>query len=561
MKRRRSSLFIKIFSLPFLAFGIWSLFSIAMDLSLWFESGGWDRVPAQILHLELKRFSSSKGAPTHKVVAHYRYEWKGVPQEATRVSLRTTSDNVGDHQRKLHQRLKHAKERGASVKAWVDPDDPTRSLLDRELRGEMLVFNGIFVLVFGGFGLGVWLWPVIAGLWKEKRRKKQLPPSAPPWEYWSQEGIPPRLKKLTIIMLLFTIAWSSLAFTIPILIFSTKGIPEGPEWLVMLFPTVGLGLWSWLILTWLRQRVCGPSLAFLHPFPGALGGDVRGHVQYRKHHRPRQGFDVSLLCLQHVKRRCGSKTNYATQTLWESTQRIDGLQGSDLPFSFSCPTDLPESQKREGWEGVEWSLRVQARLPGVDLDQSFEIPVFKTEWSRDLTREQILEERAEQPRDEERTQELLESLGLRFERRVSGWSCRGGIRLRLAQAIAQGIFGVVFTAIGVGIWMAGAPVFGGIFGFVGLLMPIGVIDALFNHSHFEIDRRGIRGKGSWWTKAYDLPLDELGDYEEKMVSQTGKTKSYHLYAQTPNHGRVLIFRLLPQETSLEAMKRWIYHQR
>ena len=88
----------------------------------------WSQVPAEVEALELKT-NHSDDSTTYQVIARFRYDYKGQHYSGSRVGIADGgSDNIGDWHRDTWRRL------GSDdrIHVWVNPEDPTESVYDRE---------------------------------------------------------------------------------------------------------------------------------------------------------------------------------------------------------------------------------------------------------------------------------------------------------------------------------------------------------------------------------------------------------------------------------------------
>jgi hypothetical protein len=124
---------------------------------------GWQAVTGEISSVEFHSGSSrtAKYGVAHRVVAAYRYSVDGVGYMGDRIGVQPSgySDSVGDYHQRMYGELLRAR-RAGEVLVWVNPDDPSESVLDREIRWEVVRFLGGFGLVFA-FGGGAF---VLVGL-------------------------------------------------------------------------------------------------------------------------------------------------------------------------------------------------------------------------------------------------------------------------------------------------------------------------------------------------------------------------------------------------------------
>lgn len=84
----------------------------------------------------------------------YRYEFRGRSYQSDRTGLgRPMADNVGDWQRQVYRQGRQAQAAGRTITAWVDPERPHRSVLDRSIRWGMVMFHLPFALLFPAIGV------------------------------------------------------------------------------------------------------------------------------------------------------------------------------------------------------------------------------------------------------------------------------------------------------------------------------------------------------------------------------------------------------------------------
>ena len=142
-----------VLAMPFAAAGLGILlFMTAPMVYDWARMQTWHSVPAQVESAALQSQKSSKGSTSYSVSTHYRYQVDGVEYTGSRASLTTRADNIGSFQEQLGHRLQGAERTGEPVPMWVNPAQPTESIVDRSLRPGLLALQLGLALAFGGFG-------------------------------------------------------------------------------------------------------------------------------------------------------------------------------------------------------------------------------------------------------------------------------------------------------------------------------------------------------------------------------------------------------------------------
>lgn len=153
--QRAGGWLLGLFALPFAAVGVGMLLlSVLPTLYDWARMQWWQPVPATLEAARLETSRSSKSS-SYTVKASYRYQVAGREYQGDRVAISGGGDNVGDFQEALGARLEQALRDGAPVQVWVSPSDPTEAVIDRSLRPGLLALKMVFVVVFGGVGVGL----------------------------------------------------------------------------------------------------------------------------------------------------------------------------------------------------------------------------------------------------------------------------------------------------------------------------------------------------------------------------------------------------------------------
>lgn len=168
-----------LFALPFAAVGVGMLLLSALPtLYDWSRMQFWQPVNATLLAASLNSSRSSKSTSYH-VTARYRYEVAGRAYEGERVAISGGGDNVGDFQEALGERLEQALRAGQPVQVWVNPSHPADAVIDRSLRPGLLAFKMVFVVLFGGVGVGLLVFVLRGGKPLNQQASKAVAAGAP----------------------------------------------------------------------------------------------------------------------------------------------------------------------------------------------------------------------------------------------------------------------------------------------------------------------------------------------------------------------------------------------
>lgn len=128
----------------------------------YFTSASWQQVPASISLLRPK--NNSGKSYTRYVVVHYEYHFRGIKYQSHSVTLSDVDDNFGSFWSDLYKRLEQEKV-SDSVKAWINPNNPSDALLDRTFRWSNVFFGIIFLFMLCGFGFML--------IWKSNKMEKR----------------------------------------------------------------------------------------------------------------------------------------------------------------------------------------------------------------------------------------------------------------------------------------------------------------------------------------------------------------------------------------------------
>ena len=384
-KRQLSPWFLTLFSLPFLGVGIfmgWLVYSTYAEAEAMKE---WNEVPAVITHAELESHSGDDST-TYECIATYEYEVDGKKYVGDRVAIGSGSDNIGSYQRDKARELKGYFKSKKPFRCYVDPADPNNAVLYRELRTEMLGFYAIFVAAFGTAGLGMFIGSLVM------MRKQRVADTAlqrhpgEPWRVkpeWTEGRIRSSGLGGVFFMGMFAVIWNAIS-TPMVLFVILPEIADGNYILVVFlsFPLIGLAVFGAFLYMLLRHFRYGVSVFHMAKVPGILGGPLSGAVMTKVKVSPTEAFEVKL----ENRRVSGNGKHSNTITLWKTSRRLRGDLAEDdpthsaIPVLFAIPFDAEETSLEEQ---ISWHLTVEAKTPGIDYKAEFEVPVFRTEESRE----------------------------------------------------------------------------------------------------------------------------------------------------------------------------------
>ena len=377
-----------LFALPFAVTGIGMLLlSVLPTLYDWSRMQLWQPVEVTLVHAQLIKERGSKST-NYRVAARYQFDWAGEQVQGQRVVISERSDNVGNFQEQLGSRLQHAFKNGRSVQAWVNPSDVRESIIDRSLRPGLLAFKMVFVVMFGGFGVGL-----LVLLWRDHRASSAAgsagaaPESAQPWlerAEWAHGEVRSNKRYEVWVAWVFAGLWNLLA--VPSIVLNLPAMLAQRNYLgagiMALFGLAGVGLFTWATRATLDARRYGDVRLVLDPFPGAIGGHFGATIALPVAYEPGRYFVVTLKCLHHYRTRSSGDDDSRTRqsVVWQAEgiaqvePHVDGIR---LGMRFDVPRELPATEVADGAHHA-WRLEVQSAEPSLKFTRSFDVPVYAT---------------------------------------------------------------------------------------------------------------------------------------------------------------------------------------
>ena len=551
-----------LFSLPFAGVGTGVIVWAMMSLVTWSNAQGWVEVPAYIIEAQLNVHSDEDGS-TYSVSASYRYTYEGSEYTGTRVAIDNGSDNIGDYHQRAAATLEAFAGSSTPFRCFVNPEAPEEALLFRDFRVGFFIFKLLFGLVFAAAGFGV----LIAGLWGARREKatRSLETGNPdaPWRWkpeWESGIIKSSNKGAMIGGLFFAGLWNLISLPI-LFVLPWEEVSEEPFMLlILIFPLVGLGALAFAVYTTIRWFKFGETTFQMASVPGVIGGDLDGLIRIPAYLKPSGEFEVSLRNVR--KRTTGSGKNRSTNTstLWEAERTVpqeEVLVERDqaaLPIHFTIPSDTQETDESNPNNKVMWHIEVKAEVPGVDYHAKFEVPVFRTEASREITADEAV---TAQMRTDISVEEQLAAAGVDVMQTSQGIQFVFGMGRAWAGGLLVLVIGAVFLCVGIGIGLAGAPIiFPIVFPTLGGLAMLAGLNMLFGKMTVTIGSTGIDARTSLFGlgKTRHADVSEVGQLSHRVGMTVNEKPYYDVYLERKEGGSFRIGRTFASETHVVAYK-------
>lgn len=489
----KGKIVLSLFALPFFGFGAWMLWSVGIMMSDAVAMRSWTAVPARIVSAGYDT-RSGDDSNTYEARAEYRYSMHGRSHIGHRVSIGRGADNIGDYQRNLGNRLGRAMSSGRTVTVYVNPSAPEQAIVDRSLRWGVIGFKAVFILVFGGIGVGL---PILAWRRPAAEDDNAPEPGLSPWlanDAWQSASIRSGSKTAMWGAWFFAGIWNAISAVLPFVAY--REVVEKENYLALvalLFPLVGVGLMVWAVRRTLEWRRFGMAAVELDPFPGSIGGHVGGTIDLELPFDPSLRFHLTLTGIHTYISGTGKNRSRREDARWQDecvAHAEPGGRGTRLSFRFDVPEELAESDATRRADSYNlWRLNLSAELPGTDLDRDYDIPVYAT-----ATRSRRLAERAlAQAREQ---QSALHARTIRGRFRFDPYAADK----RMFYPVGRH-FGSAFGGLMIGSIFAGAGgffivnesswLFGIVFGGVGALIALACLYMMMNSLEVYQDGTGI----------------------------------------------------------------------
>jgi len=407
-----------LFGLLFAAGGYFILAETALPMwQNWQRMQEWRPANARLLSIS---------AANNETRVSYRYDFAGGSYQGTGVGVSAFKDNIGSYHEDMQAYLQRIQVNDAFLPIWVNPANPSEAVIDRNMRWGLFALTGAFCSVFLLIGLGVIfaslrssstitarrgpsLWKMRATWQKAKKdgtteleflefcQQHYADPRVPgaatadkvsAAEWQSRKGWEsPRIKsdagKGVWFFWLFALVWNAISTPIVFIVPAELQRENYAALFGLLFPLAGLFLLYKAIKVTIEYRHFGRVVYSMDPFPGGIGGHVGGHIQvnnldYRRARKARS-LSVKLECVYSYVSGSGKNRSRRESIKWaqQGQPKIENaIEGVDLSFRFDVPEGLPQADVEQSDAYHFWRLSVNADIPGIDLDRSYNIPVF-----------------------------------------------------------------------------------------------------------------------------------------------------------------------------------------
>ena len=510
-------LFVILFCTPFFLIGVGMAVKVARDVARSARTSQWATVPATITAAKVRKVtshSSDGDSTSYELTVAYTYTVDGQLQQGTRAGL---SDDApfGITLRKRAALLSKAQVDGTTLPCYVNPDNRTEAVLFPSLMWDKVMFFMIFVIVFGGVGLGGYIGAFHYR--KKARATAALRATHPdePWlqnPHWASGTIPANSKAGALAMWIFAIIWN--AISLPVGFIVPQEFADGNKLALigLLFPLVGVGLLMAAIVATLRWRKYGKMQLVLNPLPGVIGGTVRGAIQVPTVVQVEKHVELTLSCGKMVTTGSGKNRSTSRHVQWQGDRLVSPSElvrthQTLIPVEFTVPASCSPTDPDAK---IDWKLDVRAQTPGLDLAAQFELPVFQTAASdMSITEEAVArEELAQMPAN---TPPLLPKVTIEQHGSTHLDIQVPPLFVRSPSMIPGTLIFMIFWAAAIWATIAfGAPlIITIILGAIALGLIWGILCWSFGSSQTTVDKHGAVVRHSFPPRTSTAPLDAI----------------------------------------------------
>jgi len=274
--------------------------------------------------------------------------------------------------------------------------------------------------------------------------------------------------------------------------------------LVLLFPLASIFLLrqAWVMTRdWLRY---GRTPFQMDPYPGAIGGQMGGHIDLKLEYSQQLQFEASLTLCRRVTRQSGKETKVDESVVWQRSVPLhcepclmESGSGTRIRLVTDVPEGLAESEKPDSNFHI-WRLSLKATNRSLRFNRLWELPMFAGS-SQAKTQLSNLALAAY----EEKQLDTLGELTQITQQGDSIWMRFTPNNTRKMN-VFMAIFGAVFLSVGIGMAQVDGPMlwlFVVVFGALGLLIMLIGIYGLGKELRIGISPESVTVKRFWFGRS------------------------------------------------------------
>ena len=499
-RRQAGSWLLGIFGLVFaflaIAFGVGFVYSPLHDA---WRSRGWQPVEATLEPAPGIRGRTDIG---------YRYRYGGTEHLGRQISFydRVSGSGVNTFHRANYRRLLAQYQAGRPITVWVDPRNPADAVFERAI---------LWDSVWGALG-GAGFMAVVGLLFAYLGFFGMRPRFASDTEaraFARERVLRGSSNDFPTFVWLAALFWNGMvALMLATGLTPARGVSP---WMVYAaagaFVLVGVFIaWKALLATLRWSRYRGAVLT-LNPHPAVAGGDCGGSLLLPLPYTHETAFKAELVATEYgqLGGRLQKNSSY-TRIVFQHAGIAHAQPASDgtrVRFKFELPQNAPASQgygESLSWTPataarvfIQWTLRISADVPGVDVDEQFEIPVAAAPAGAVAAAHAVAPARSAEPALAPLPPEKGDNPTFQYRREGEhlrivqpAWKKPGRLGSPL-QALAGIVPCAVFSVVGVILLREHEWIIGTIFFLVGTVFILAILGYLAHELSAEVDPAGI----------------------------------------------------------------------
>ena len=246
------------------------------------------------------------------------------------------------------------------------------------------VFASVFAMIGGGLIFG----SLYGYSLQTKQARRESANPASPWLWrpdWAVRRVESKNRTsavgwwvgaVLVNMLLLPVSLGSIA----------KGLStQDPTYIIpAAVELIGLLVLFGAIRAALRLKRFGKTYFEMASLPFSPGNRVAGAIHIHLDRDVHHGVDLKLCCSRNVVTGAGKERSTHKMPLWEESKNVPptslarGPLDTVIPVEFTIPSDALQSDHDDPNDQIQWSLKVNANVPGGNYSDEFELPVFRT---------------------------------------------------------------------------------------------------------------------------------------------------------------------------------------
>jgi hypothetical protein len=349
-----------------------------------------------------------------------------------------------------------------------------RKIVSGAADAKQIVLGLTLAVLFVVAGIGLMVWGRVAGRIAARNTARMAEHPNEPWLWrgdWAQGYARSEWKPTAGMMIVMGLVF--LLFSVPMLMNFPGGHPFRAIF-VSVFPVTGFLLVGLSTVAQLRARKFKNVCFKLSGVPCVIGGKLQGRLEVEFVFPAGTTVDFSVNCVRsYVTGRGDNRTRWE-RILWQERKTVtvetDGLT-SYARIEVTLPYDAKETDSRNPDDEILWKVITSSKLPGLDFNAIFILPVFRTAASDPgLTTAAI----------EESDEKLLDGQRPENKKIVTGTAPDGGLlfyfgpsrNVRAATLIS--LFGAIFLGSGLFFGFAAGQTFSWILGMIPITFAGGI---------------------------------------------------------------------------------------